>query len=270
MSLIDFLREECIRVHSTAPDKPALLALIAELAKNCPVLDPVPTCKLLQSLQKREALGSTGFQNGVAIPHCLLDEVPDFVVGFVTHEAGVDFTALDGKPTYLIPFIIGPNSKRNDHIRLLSAISRVLANADVAAALRKSNSPAVLRESFLRQLGESFVKDTVSRRNLIIITIQDETLFHDTLQLFSEAEDCYLSVVNAQDCSEHLHSMPLFAAFWSESKKGFHRVIFASIKHSLANDLVRKLDTFLQGLKDKRGIFVQMLDVPYSAGSLDL
>jgi len=270
MDLVNALREECITVRSEAPDKEALLKEIASLAKQCPALEPVSEEIILAALRQREKLGSTGFQNGIAIPHCLLADVDEFVVGLVTHAAGVDFQSLDGNPTFVIPFIIGPKEKRNAHIGLLSAISRVLNDQRVVNELKAAGNPHALAESFLRHVGGTLTQDQSLKRHLVMINIQKEELFDDILQLFSEQDGCYVSVIDAHDSSEYLRGLPLFAAFWSEDTKGFHRIVLVSIRHTLANELLRRLDTLVGGLDNNRGVLVQMLDVLYSSGNIDL
>jgi len=270
MPLIDAFKTECVAINSTAQNKSALLEEIAATAKKCTLLADIPQETILSGLRKREELGSTGFQDGIAIPHCLIDSVSSFVVGLITHSDGVDFSSFDKKPTYIIPFIIGPKTERNTHIRILSAISRILNNETVRKELLQASSPTALSENFLKNLGNTFKTDASNRRNLAMVHIQNESLFEDILQLFSEAQDCHISVLDAHDCSEYLNAMPLFAAFWSDNKRGFHRIIFASIHHSMANEILRRLDTLVGGLENDSGVFVQLQDSMYTAGSLDM
>jgi nitrogen PTS system EIIA component len=270
MTLIDFFREECILLKSQAGSKKELLEEIANLAKKTSALDEVSREEILKGLEDREALGSTGFQDGIAIPHCLLSGVKEFVVGLVTHGQGVDFASLDGKPTRIIAFIIGPRQERNDHIRILSTLSRVLSDQTAATELLSTETPTAAMESLLRTLGDTLTQNKSSRRNIITVTVQNEQLFPDILQLFSEEDECFISVIDAHDGSEYLDAMPLFAAFWNDDKKGFHRIIVASIKHSLANEMLRRLDTLVGGLKECKGLFVQIQDVLYAAGRIEL
>jgi hypothetical protein len=177
---------------------------------------------------------------------------------------------VDGKPTHIIPFIVGPKGRRNEHIGLLAAISRVLRREAVAEELLAARTPTSLRESFLRHLGDPLSADATSRRNLITVHIQDEGLFAEMLQLLSEAEDCSISVFDAHSCSEYLHRLPLFAAFWSESRKGFHRVITATIRHSMANEMLRRIDALVGGMRGRQGMQVLMQDIGYCEGTLDI
>lgn len=270
MSLMKFFKTECVAVHSTASDKESLLKEIAALAKQSPALASVEELSLFNALMEREQIGSTGFRDGIAIPYCLLQDVDDFSIGLVTHRDGVNFESIDGKPVFIIPFIVGSQQKRTMHIRLLSAVSRILSVENVRTELRAATSPAVLAESFLRNLGDTFIKDTTSRRNQITVHVQIDTLFNDILQLFSEIDDCHVSIVDAHESSEYLNAMPLFAGFWNENRKGFHKIIFATIRHSVANETLRRLDTFVGGFEHKKGIMVEMQELPYAAGSLEI
>jgi PTS system nitrogen regulatory IIA component len=270
MDLIGAFRDECVSVHSTQSSKEGVLKEIAALAAACPGVGNVSEETIFTGLESREELGSTGFQNGIAIPHCLLPQVSEFVVGMVTVKEGIDFASLDGAPTTLIPFIVGPSNDRTTHIRLLSAVSRVLSDTAVRNELLAAQSATALKESFLRTLGDTFKNDKSSKRNLILVTVQKEELFNDILQLFSEADECNLSVVEGHDSSEYLNSLPLFAEFWNNEQSGFHRIIQVSIRHSLANECLRRLQEFLEQKKVARGVLVQMLDIVYATGSLDM
>ena len=270
MSLIESFKTDCVVAHSSAPNKEALLKEIAALAKKSPGLASANEDAIFNALKDREALGSTGFQDGIAIPHCLLPGVEDFSIGLITHKEGIDFEALDGNPTSIIPFIIGPQDQRTMHIRLLSAISRILSDKNARKELHAATNPTVLAESFLRNIGDTFLKDKSSRRNLITVHVQNDDMFSDILQLFSEVDDCFTSVVNAHDSSEFLNAMPLFAGFWNENKKGFHKIIYSTIKHSMANEILRRLDTLVGGFENQKGVMVQMQELLYAAGSLEI
>ena len=66
MQLSDFLDFDSIRTNLSAGNKRSLLQQISNLAGN--KLD-LNGADILASVSEREKLGSTGFGNGVAIPH---------------------------------------------------------------------------------------------------------------------------------------------------------------------------------------------------------
>ncbi len=78
---------------------------------------------LLQTLQKREELGSTGIGNGIAIPHgrSLLINNLEIAVGRSTK--GVEFDSVDKKPASLFFLIMAPPQDRGN--QYLIALGRV-------------------------------------------------------------------------------------------------------------------------------------------------
>jgi len=105
MNLIEALRRECVLAGAAPADKQAALAAIARLAKQSDRLDTVEEGRIRQALAEREALSTTGFGYGIAIPHCRLEEVSDFVVGLLSVPEGVEFDAMDGAPVKIVVFI---------------------------------------------------------------------------------------------------------------------------------------------------------------------
>ncbi|HHH75600.1 MAG TPA: hypothetical protein ENL03_01080, partial [Phycisphaerae bacterium] len=102
MTLFTALSAECIEAGASLSDKPSALRLVAKLAKASPASEGVSEAEIFAGLEQRESLGSTGFGGGIAIPHCRLDGVADFVVGLVSIPDGVDFDAMDGLAVRLI------------------------------------------------------------------------------------------------------------------------------------------------------------------------
>lgn len=268
MDLSEKLREECVETGAEAVDKQAALGIIARIAKKSDVLSAVSEETVLGALKDREAMGSTGFGHGIAIPHCALDNISDFVVGVMTVPDGVEFETLDGEKARLFMFIIGPTAERNKHISVLATISRVLRIEGAVEELLAEKSPVAVRESFLRySQGEvDTAPDTESC--LFHVFVQEEDKFNDILEVFTAIDSCSVSVSDARDASSFLYTMPLFASFWHEEPHGFNRVITAIVKKPLANDTIRQINEIAGGLDKHPGIAVTVEDVFFFAGSL--
>lgn len=112
------------RIEGTT--KPEILkALCAPVARLLPALDEDT---LLQTLLDRERLGSTGLADGIAIPHGKLRALDRIVASFGRRPEGVDFEALDKRPTRLFFAIFAPEAAGGDHLKALARISRLLKN----------------------------------------------------------------------------------------------------------------------------------------------
>ncbi len=270
MKLADALREESIVIGSTAADKHAILKEIAKTAKKCRVLASVPEETVFKALENREALGTTGFGKHIAIPHCALEGVDEFVVGVIVHKDGVDFNSLDGQKVNVFVFIVGPKEQRNEHIHLLSKISRVLNNPDAVREILAGESALAVQETFLRFTVDEVDTKAGPEKSLFHVIVQAEDYFEDILQVFSEIDDCYASIIRADDTAHYLNRLPLFSGFFTDTMKGFNRIIIAVVPRTMTNESIRRINDIVGDIKMETGVLVLVQDVFYCSGSLSL
>lgn len=124
MKLTDILRAERIIPELEARNKrSAMLELCQALCRQRPDLNPEG---LMEVLQERERLGSTGIGDGIAIPHGKLAQLDELQLAFGRSQAGVDFDSLDGKPAHLFFLVVAPENSAGIHLKALARISRLL------------------------------------------------------------------------------------------------------------------------------------------------
>lgn len=102
--------------------KPKVLTSTAQLMADAYGLDPA---EVLENLEAREALGSTGFGRGVAIPHCRAKHVRRPSLVLIRLEAPLDFAAADALPVTLVCGLVSPENAGATHLHALAAISRL-------------------------------------------------------------------------------------------------------------------------------------------------
>ncbi|MEI6213347.1 MAG: PTS sugar transporter subunit IIA [Desulfuromonadales bacterium] len=113
-------------IHYDLPgDTPetALREVVARL-KLPPYLDPE---FLLQTLLAREALGSTAFGNGIAIPHVrnpIVGQMGESAISLCFLKTPIDFDAVDGRPVTILFTLVTPNVKA--HLQLLAKLAYLL------------------------------------------------------------------------------------------------------------------------------------------------
>ena len=81
---------------------------------------------LLHALLEREAVGSTGLGNGVAIPHGKLEGLDEILLCFGRSKAGIDFDAIDNRPAHLFVALLSPASKAGEYLQTLAMVSKIL------------------------------------------------------------------------------------------------------------------------------------------------
>jgi nitrogen PTS system EIIA component len=124
-------------------DKAQLLRDLSQRAAKLLAIDPQP---ILDPLVAREALGSTGVGQGIAVPHARIGGLHDFFGLFARLERPIDFTAIDERPVDLVFLLLIPDEAGNDHLAALACVSRRLRDRDAAAQLRTAKSGAELYE----------------------------------------------------------------------------------------------------------------------------
>ncbi len=109
---------------------------------------------VLEGLEQREALGSTGFGRGAAIPHCRSNAVKRPTMALLKLENPVDFKAADAMPVSLVFGLVSPENAGATHLHALAAISRLLRDEAMLNALNDTPDAealfAVLTNQFLR------------------------------------------------------------------------------------------------------------------------
>lgn len=113
-------------------------AILEQLATRFAAVHGLDTTLVLERIEEREKLGSTGFGRGVAIPHARIPGLGRPVAVFFRLEAPVDFDAADGMPVNLVFGLLSPEAAGAAHLHALAAISRMMRDDAMHAALAEA------------------------------------------------------------------------------------------------------------------------------------
>jgi len=136
ISILDYFDPKLFHTDLKATTKSdALKELVSVVSAGHGVRDPN---LLLEMLEQREELGSTGIGKGVAIPHGRSLAVVDLRVLFARSKKGVEFDSIDGKPVKLFFLIVAPpQDKRNEYLPLLGKIAELIKEKKLRDQLAK-------------------------------------------------------------------------------------------------------------------------------------
>ena len=137
MQLADFLDFDAIKTSLPGGNKRSLLQQLANLAGQRLDVDPA---LVLASLTERESLGSTGFGQGVAIPHGKIEGLTRIYGLFARLGEAVDYKAIDGRRVDLVFLLLSPPDSGAEHLKALASISRVTRNAATLEKMRGARS----------------------------------------------------------------------------------------------------------------------------------
>ena len=130
-----FLLEPDAVVTVRAADKSQVLGALADRFAAVYGLD---RGEVLERIEERERLGSTGFGRGVASPHARIAGVTEPVAAFLRLDAPVAFEAADALPVGLVFGLLSPEQGGAAHLQALAAISRLMRDERMRAKLESA------------------------------------------------------------------------------------------------------------------------------------
>ncbi|MFE6398689.1 fructose-specific PTS transporter subunit EIIC [Streptomyces alboflavus] len=143
--LSGYLTEQTVKVQLDADEKEAAIREMAGLlARTGKVVDVE---ELVRTALRREAQGTTGLGEEIAIPHAKTDAVTAPVVGFARSAEGIEWGSLDGTKAKLIFMISVPEAAAGDeHLRILAMLSRKLMDVGFRERLEAAPDEAAVLE----------------------------------------------------------------------------------------------------------------------------
>ncbi len=139
MKIVEFLRPDAIIASLSGQTGQAVLG---ELCRPLASAYRVEAQRLVDTLLEREKLGSTGIGEGVAIPHGKVAGLPGLIASFGRSTHGIDFRAIDGRPTHLFFTLFAPENSAGAHLKALARISRIFKNPAFREAILKAPDAA--------------------------------------------------------------------------------------------------------------------------------
>ena len=106
---------------------------------------------LAKRLAEREAVGSTGLGNGVAVPHVKSEDAKGVTLVLARSKAGIDWQAIDGRHVHIVFLLVAPAGEPEAHLRCLRWIATLARSADFRRFLLDSAGVDAMRE-LLREM----------------------------------------------------------------------------------------------------------------------
>jgi mannitol/fructose-specific phosphotransferase system IIA component (Ntr-type) len=112
-------------------------AMISSLEGHADVVD---LDQVRQDVLLREGIMSTGVGQGLGLPHAKTAGVGNTVAAFATTSAPIEYGSIDDRPVRLVFLLLGPETSRSQHIKILSRISRLMNRPQLREALLRATS----------------------------------------------------------------------------------------------------------------------------------
>lgn len=96
---------------------------------------------VLDMLNRREQLGSTGIGKNVAIPHGRTTSASDIMIAFGKSEQGIEYDSIDNKPVHLVFMIIAPpQDEDNMYLVILGKMVELLSKSKIRKKLMEAET----------------------------------------------------------------------------------------------------------------------------------
>ncbi len=148
MDIGDLLDRHAIIPRVSAGSKRQVFSLAAEAAAR---MYGVKAGDVLDALQEREDVGSTGVGKGVAVPHARLKGLDRVRGVFLRLETPVEFQSVDDQPVDLVFALLAPMDAHTEHLRALARVTRSLRSAELREQLRQARTPDALHALLVRE-----------------------------------------------------------------------------------------------------------------------
>jgi len=146
MALVDLISEEIVKVPLEATTKNEVIQeLVDVLVKAQKVKDRE---KAIEAIMKRENLGSTGLEKGIAVPHAKTDQVNELTLAIGVSFKGIDFNAVDGMPSKIFFLMLASPDQSGPHIEALAEIARMTRSETFCRLLTQVKSAKEIVELF--------------------------------------------------------------------------------------------------------------------------
>jgi PTS system nitrogen regulatory IIA component len=146
MKLTQYIRPDCfLPALQERTREDALRALVRAVASHGYLRDERD---VFARLMERENIQSTAVGNGIAIPHCFIDEVPDLIIAVARAPGGLDFDSFDGKPTQVVFLLMGNRQEHSLHLKALARIARLIKSTSFIERIVASSTVEDMVKAF--------------------------------------------------------------------------------------------------------------------------
>nr|WP_304504180.1 PTS IIA-like nitrogen regulatory protein PtsN [Aestuariicella albida] len=149
MQVRSFLSQHRTLCGVEAGSKKRALQVISQLiAEDQPTLN---ADDIFTSLISRERLGSTGLGEGIAIPHCRINNCASTVGALIQLQSPIDYESIDGQPVDILFALIVPEEAHDEHLQTLAAIAEQLHQPGYLQSLRDASDSDNLYQAATEQ-----------------------------------------------------------------------------------------------------------------------
>ena len=147
MLLEEIIKPDSVLCNAHARSKKHCLEILSELLVRS--VPEIASEDIFGKLIERERLGCTSLDQGVAFPHCRVDDLDTNVAALIKLSEPVDFDSPDGEPVDLIFGMMVPKEINATHQANICSIADLLGDREMRRKMRDAVTSNELYESLI-------------------------------------------------------------------------------------------------------------------------
>ena len=158
MTLSEVFNPNIIKVGLESDDKDELFEEMVQVIVDSDA--SLNRGKLLEALEQRESLMSTGIIHDVAVPHGKTDAVKNIVGCVGLSKKGIDYESLDNEPVHIVFMLIYPTDLGEENLHIFKRLAIILESGSFKSDLLQQQTPQGVYEVICRyeeELGDMYV-----------------------------------------------------------------------------------------------------------------
>jgi len=179
MDLPELLQPSRIACQADVRSKKRALEAVATLLTGSIDDEDATEMVILDALNTRERLGSTGLGHGVGLPHSRCPFVDKPIGALLTIKEGVDYDSTDGEPVDLVVGLLVPEACNDEHLKILATLAKRFNDEDFRNRLRTHDQPAELFTDIGGELnteapaGDNTGSNSGSRKSAEVVSVKE-------------------------------------------------------------------------------------------------
>lgn len=158
MTLAEVFNPNIIKVGLESDDKDELFEEMVQV-----IIDfdsSINREKLINALEQRESLMSTGIIHNVAVPHGKTDGVKNILGCIGISKKGIDYDSLDEDPVHMVFMLFYPYNFDESHLQIFKRLAKILEDISFRQTLLEQKTAQGVYETICKyeeMLGDMYV-----------------------------------------------------------------------------------------------------------------
>lgn len=136
------LSPDRIRIGLAGTSKEGVIESLVDVLRGHEGIDQLDAVR--QAIFERENMMSTGVGKGLGLPHAKTPAATETVAAFATTAEPIDFGAIDDDPVRLLLLLVGPETHKSQHVKILGRISRLVSRDGLRERLLAAERPEAI------------------------------------------------------------------------------------------------------------------------------